>query len=225
MRGQAAGPEPMKAPEPVGEAEHYLCGTIVVDAIFISGLLDLLGNALDEIFYFLKDYIANISCASVGIWMAVCFINFGSVMSPPASRWFTTPSLPFPRSHLHSQWEPRQERLTQPPPLQAYLSAVSSHPPSLERLELINLQFLNRLIFEAFFGSYCRLKYQLRHSLVDAIHISNTWFRLAFNSKTLPNPYFFLSLTLASASLLPPVLLALPNNQDLVRILRNQAGN
>lgn len=137
----------MKAPEPDGEAEHYLCGTIVVDAIFISGLLDLLGNALDEIFYFLKDYIANISCASVGIWMAVCFINFGSVMSPPASRWFTTPSLPFPRS----QWEPWQERLTGPPPLRAYLLPVSSRPPSLERLELINPQFLNRLIFEAFF--------------------------------------------------------------------------
>lgn len=66
VRGQAAGSEPTGAPEPIGEAECYLCCAVVVDAVFISGLLDLLRNALDEIFYFLKDYTANISHIFLG---------------------------------------------------------------------------------------------------------------------------------------------------------------
>lgn len=62
MQSQAEVPEPRRAPEPVREDKRYLCCAVVIDAVFISGLLDLLRNALNEIFYFLQDYTANISC-------------------------------------------------------------------------------------------------------------------------------------------------------------------
>lgn len=58
---------------PAGKA-IYLCCAIVVDAVFISGFLDLLRNPLNEFLYFLNDYIANINNSDD----MMCFINFSN---------------------------------------------------------------------------------------------------------------------------------------------------
>lgn len=49
-----------------GKAARYLCCAVIVDAVFVSGFLDLLRNTLNEFFYFLKDYTASINCVFLG---------------------------------------------------------------------------------------------------------------------------------------------------------------
>lgn len=58
---------------PAGKA-IYLCCAVIVDAVFISGFLDLLRNPLNEFLYFLSDYTANINNSDD----MMCFINFSN---------------------------------------------------------------------------------------------------------------------------------------------------
>lgn len=80
--------------------------------------------------------------------MAVCFTNFGNVMSPPVLRWLVMPSLFVPRGSLE---KPPGATVGEPDAvafssaLRAYLSPVSIQLRTARTVPFTNSQSLNGL--------------------------------------------------------------------------------